>query len=376
MTTDPPKDEKDTITTGVTPTDVMNLPAVMKMIDEDIEWMQPMFDYSRERYDKEFRRYAPECPDQLDFNDDLRFKQAYLWFITEKVLPSIGRTALEEFVEKIVSPKEPEVAARMLLYGKVIRGPFRVVDVNHFPLILVEHLVSGKRYIAVSKIVDEGMLRNTFFPEGVVRGKIHPWWNGYYMFEGIISREMTYEERMSRDLGFIMDPESLLEGYNRAHMSRYESIRVNYGTTLRSSMNKYPFPWVDGMCTAAGIDTKVRTRRAEKIDALIYKLSGGYAKTLLEGKLIEQVVAIEFLHENGWIVRYGQLTRRFSYETGYWWNEQPPISDIGLLRLHGFVVVGKLPAQGRLYTVAVVPVEMRSFAEAAVLSRKVEHQES
>jgi len=359
----PPDDEKTSANAEITKEDIMNLPEVKRMIDEDTEWMQPMLDYAREHYDVEFRKYAPECPDYLDFNNDFRYRQAYMWFITEKVLPSLGRTVLDEFVEKFVSPNEQKVARRMLLYKNVIRGSFKTVDVNHLPLILVEHLESGKKYIATSKITDEDKLLNTFTTGGIVLGKIHRWWNRYYMFEGIISRKETREERMSRDLGFVIDPEALLERYNREQVLRYESIVVNYGTTLRASMNKYPSPWVDGMCEAAGIDTRVRTRKGEKIAALIYKLKSGYAKELLEGKLNRQLAALRQLHENGWIVRYGQLTKRFSHETGYWWNEHPPSSDIGLLRLHGFVVVGKLPSAGRLYTVAVVPVEMRPFVE-------------
>ncbi|MGC8562627.1 MAG: hypothetical protein ACP5UZ_04890 [Thermoplasmata archaeon] len=214
---------------------------------------------------------------------------------------------------------------------------------------------STERYVAVTKIVDEDSLRRTFFPGSTVRGKIHPWWNGYFMFDGVLSREMTEEERTAQRLKYIIDPEYLMERYNRAQTSRYESIRVNYGTTLRSSMNRYPSQWVDGMCIALDIDTKVITRRVDKIAKVLYKLSSGYAKTLLEGKLSRQMAALQVLYENDWIVKYGQLTRRFSWEMDYWWNEHPPTSDIGLLRLHGFIVVGKLPSQGRMYTVAVVP---------------------
>jgi len=69
------------------------------------------------------------------------------------------------------------------------------------------------------------------------------------------------------------------------------------------------------------------------------------------------------LFAKGWILRYGVLAKQFSEEIGMWWSEKPPKSDIGLLRLHGLVVVGRMPSPMRLYKVAVVPVEVRAQIE-------------
>jgi hypothetical protein len=72
---------------------------------------------------------------------------------------------------------------------------------------------------------------------------------------------------------------------------------------------------------------------------------------------------LRLLFAKRWILRYGVLAKQFSDEIGMWWNEKPPKSDIGLLRLHGLVVVGRMSSPRRLYKVAVVPVELRAQIE-------------
>ncbi len=46
-------------------------------------------------------------------------------------------------------------------------------------------------------------------------------------------------------------------------------------------------------------------------------------------------------------------------EDSYWWKTEPPISTIGILRLHVLLFVGKAEIGGRMYRVAVVPKDIR-----------------
>ena len=171
-------------------------------------------------------------------------------------------------------------------------------------------------------------------------------------------------------MGFIFDPGIIMERYESDQIRKFESISLNLKTTLSSAFNKYPSQWVDGMCSASGISIKqVRTKR-DKIDALVSKLENGYADYLLREKFTkEQIAILEMLHRGGWVLKYGQLTKQFSSETTFWWNEDPPTSDIGVLRLHGFIVIGKLPEGGKHYKVAVVPVELRSTVKNFLTAR-------
>lgn len=362
-------DSRESNSSSITREDIPNLPVIREMIQKDIDYSQALFEYAQEYYDRECRLYAYECPDNTDLSAELRYKQIYLWFITEKVLPSRGRTVLEEFVEKYIAPKDPEVAKRLLRSKSMIRGSFKVLDVTYYPCVLVDHLESGKRYLAVTKIPPSPQAKETFLTGSVIKGKIHPWWDKYFIFDGILTREPTREEIASQ-MGFIFDPGIIMERYESDQIRKFESISLNLKTTLSSAFNKYPSQWVDGMCSASGISIKqVRTKR-DKIDALVSKLENGYADYLLRERFTEKQIAIlEMLHRGGWVLKYGQLTKQFSSETTFWWVEDPPTSDIGVLRLHGFIVIGKLPEGGKHYKVAVVPVELRSTVKNFLTAR-------
>src|SRR5207247_3458201 len=101
-----------------------------------------------------------------------------------------------------------------------------------------------------------------------------------------------------------------------------------------------------------------------KVGRAVAKLESGYAQVLLkDGKKIPErsIEALRTLMENGFVMKYGALSRRFTAEVGFWWNDQPPESEIGLLRLHGLVAVGKMPMHGRLFRVALIPVDLRQI---------------
>ena len=356
-------DIRESTSSSITQEDISNLPMIRAMIQKDIDYSQALFEYAQKYYDEECRRYADKCPDNTDLPDELYYKQVYLWFITEMILPSKGRTVLEEFAEKYVSPKDPEAAKRLLLSKKMIRGSFRTLDATFYPYVLIDHLESGTRYLAVSKIPPSPGAKKMFLTGGVIKGKIHPWWGKYFIFDGILTREPTSEE-IAKQLGFIFDPGVIMERYENDQIRKFESISLNFKTTLSSALNKYPSQWVDGMCSASGISIKQVRNKRDKIRTLVSKLENGYADTLLREKFTrEQIAILEMLYRSGWILKYGQLTKQFSSEISLWWNEDPPESDIGVLRLHGFLVVGKLPERGRQYKVSLVPLELRAPVE-------------
>ena len=68
--------------------------------------------------------------------------------------------------------------------------------------------------------------------------------------------------------------------------------------------------------------------------------------------------ALKLVLDNGGYVKYGKLK---SYDDGitFWWEEEPPTSTIGLLRLNALLAVGKMPMSGRMFRVALIPVDIR-----------------
>jgi hypothetical protein len=332
------------------------------MSDREIEFNQRLYSYADEHY-PDFLKYAEECPDYLEgLEPEFYYKQVITWFVTEKVLPSTGKTVLEEFVEKCVVNEDPEIAARMLQRKDVIRGSFRILDDRYLPVVPVEHLETGRRYVAFFK----GEAVDARYRAGeALRAKIHPWREGCYMFDGIIVRMLSDEEWMRR-LGMItpsMMPD-LMKSYEKQELSRYESIMINDRTSLHAAMNKYPSQWVDGICVALGI-TIIGKRKEEKVKLASSRIESGYFEELLIRKKLSpsSMQALKLLKGNGWLMKYGQLTSRFSHDVGLRWSEKPPSSDLGLLRLHGLLVVGKMPAEGKMYKAAAVPVEARASIE-------------
>jgi len=346
--------------TMITNEDLQAMPQIKDFIGRETPYFQEAFDYAQEKYDEDCRRYASECPDRLRLEPELYYKQVYYWFICEKVLPSIGKTVLEDYVQAYVAPKDPEVAARMLQAGECIRGSFRILDSSHLPLMSVEHEETSKRYLALTRI-DEPESRRLFTRGSVWRAKIHPWGEKYYIFEGILARKES-DEGLARRLGLITPGmvEGMMTRMEDDWVKEHESVLVNTNTTLQSAMNKYPSQWVDAICSSLGINIKAVRLKKDKIREVISKLELNLEEAVKEKLEKGHIQALRMLMENGWIVKYGQLARRFSTDVGLYWNEHPPTSEIGVLRLHGLVVVGRMPEAGRLYKVAVVPIELRA----------------
>lgn len=67
------------------------------------------------------------------------------------------------------------------------------------------------------------------------------------------------------------------------------------------------------------------------------------------------------LEKDGGPVPTGSLTRRFGSEDddGWFWNETPPTSVMGRLRLYGLAFIGRTAVDGRLVRSMVIPKELR-----------------
>lgn len=98
-------------------------------------------------------------------------------------------------------------------------------------------------------------------------------------------------------------------------------------------------------------------RKGEKVKAIADHLERNLPSVIQ--KLTEQSrEALRLVSREGGMVQYGKL-REYDDAMSFWWNERPPESPIGVLRLHGLLAVGKMPMKGRLYKVAVIPAELR-----------------
>lgn len=325
--------------------------------EEEIDWMQKMYDYAESNFEDDFKRRAKECPYDTNFEDpELVYKQMISWFVTEWVIPSTGRTVLEDFVERHVS--DPGIARKLMQMKEVVRGPFDIIDAQ-LPRVALKNIATGVVYETYPK---EGRVNSNraraFYRKGdVINGRIHAW-GSTYLTAGIITRKLD-EGEIARKLGLITNPMLIMEWFEKKELQKAEAILVRENTTLQSAMNKYPATWVDHICKTIGVSTK--GKKEEKIRSAVSKLESGYVEDLLAHKLpAKSVNALSLIAQNGYVIKYSRLAKRFSTEIGFFWEKNSPASDVGNLRSRGLVVVGRTPEGGRLYKVALIPLELRA----------------
>lgn len=136
-------------------------------------------------------------------------------------------------------------------------------------------------------------------------------------------------------------------------------------------MNKYPCQWVDGICKALKLSTKAR--KNEKAKMIAEKLNSDI-ESVLENLPKESLKALAFVLKKGGIVKYSQLSRRFDDEIGFWWNEHPQVSTVGMLRSRGLLFVGKKAFGDRMYKVAIVTEELRQTLRKALSKDSIKRE--
>ena len=150
----------------------------------------------------------------------------------------------------------------------------------------------------------------------------------------------------------------LLEGMRAERERRALPARGRLSTLLRD----LPVQWLDATWDALDLGSERPRDRKERERRI--------AESLVEGDTLLRVVAEKLSGEERGLLAYvlergGRasavvVTRRFGSdrEDGWFWNEQPPTSVLGRVRLHGLVFVGA-PAHGRRTRTVLVPRELR-----------------
>ncbi|MFQ6137386.1 MAG: hypothetical protein ACE5PM_09445, partial [Candidatus Hydrothermarchaeales archaeon] len=307
---------------------------------------QAIFDYAMENYSENMEDAYPEFPyDDEDLDEELAFKNFADWFVLERKQPSTGKTIASEFAERF--DMDPDLRAKLFQMEQMKSGEFEILE-SKGANVIVKDRRSGEVYNV--KVFDKGEYKKG----RTVIGRLHPW-GEVYRFAGV-NRILPSDEELFDLYGFVT-PDMLMNLYEEDGIKRAENIIINPKSTISSVMNKYPAPWVDGICNALGIEIKGRKReKAKEIARVLNSEKFSDVMKKLPDGCIE---ALNFvLNKGGW-VKYGQLSRRFDGEIGYWWKENPPRSTLGLLRLHGLLFIGKMGIGGRMYRIAVVPLELR-----------------
>lgn len=118
---------------------------------------------------------------------------------------------------------------------------------------------------------------------------------------------------------------------------------------------------MDGICKALGI--AVQGEKREKVKMIVETRQSREIQAILEKLPPRCKEALKLVLEKGGWVKYSQLASRFDDEITYGWDEDPPKSTIGIIRLHALLLVGRMGISGRMYKIAVVPSELQKVIE-------------
>ncbi len=308
---------------------------------------QALFDYAMEHYTEEDSEKAmDQFPYAIEGTpEEVAWKDFIDWFIMEYKQPKTGRTIAEEFAEKM--PLDPELKKKLLQMTQIHSSTFKVVE-NKKDIIQVVDINRGKQY-TIQLIQPD---RNKYRKGRVIDGRIHPWGEVYRFAGAFVVRSMP------EDYGFITEQmtKQIMKRMFDKETGKLENIVVNQHTRTSAMLNKYPFQWIDGIAKVLGIDVKML--KDDKIRQIVSTVTANPRKIIENLPQKCQKAMNEVLQEGG-IMRYGSLAKNYDDEIDFWWNEHPPKSTLGLLRLHGLLYVGKLPMNGKLVKVAFVPKDLR-----------------
>lgn len=311
------------------------------MIDEN-NFKQVLFEYTMEKYenklDEFYDKFFDEFPyDYKGISDELHFKNFIDWLMIEKKLPETGKTIVEEFVCQHPELNE-EMKQKLLNMKNVISSEFVVLSKNKLELTLKDRK-TGNLYPARLYSNVSGIGRNT-----LIIGRIHPF-GTFYRFAGAF---------ISHNSPMILDTDVLMNAFEDRSIEQAESIVLAPYAKLTAILNKYPFQWVDGICDELGID--VKEKKDVKVK-LIANMLQSNIKEIIAAIPQKSKEALNLILNNGGFLQYGKL-KAYDDEISFWWNENPPKSTIGILRLKGILAVGKMPIAGRMYKVAVIPKDI------------------
>lgn len=313
------------------------------MIDET-NYKEVLFDYASEKYGKRFQEFHDEFYDEFpyklrDASAEMYLENFISWLVFEKTLPDTGKTILEEFVDDQHDMDE-ELRQKVLRTLDVVRSRFVILSRKRFSLKLKD--MSSKTVYTIA--LDNETPRLSV--NALVTGRIHPF-GDVFKFLGVFL--------IQPDSPFIHDVGVIMEQFNEGSIRDAEQITISPRSRLTAVLNKYPFQWVDGICDELGLSSS--GRKNIKVKEIAATVKSDLA-LILDSIPEESREALKLVLDNGGFVKYGKL-KSYDDEITFWWSDDPPTSTIGVLRLNALLVVGRIPMAGRMYKVALIPVDIR-----------------
>lgn len=306
--------------------------------------MQALFDYASNKYGRDskvlFEKYLAEFPEKGLKLDPQKYTNNFLaWLFTEKALPWSGKTIAEEFAQD--TPElSLEMKGKLAGMKNVIRSKFIVLSSNGVEL-EIKDARTGKTYRV--KLVHPADVR----PNDAMEGRIHPY-GDRYRFAGVYALSRT---------PLILDPDVMMSQWQDSEIERLENeLLLHPDSRLGAILHKYPFQWIDGICRRLGVRGRLKR---EKIAAIGARLAEGLDGIVAGLPASSSREALKICVDNGGFVKCGKLAG-YDDRVDFFWNERnEEETAVGALRKRGLVAVGRMPMDGRMHRVALIPLEIR-----------------
>lgn len=135
---------------------------------------------------------------------------------------------------------------------------------------------------------------------------------------------------------------------------------IRLDPTLNIALNKAHWQIVDAICHT--LDFPSKGKRQDKARKITELLTDAKQLRAVVKKLSHPMkLALERILDNGGWIRWKVLTREFDDQEGdeWFWNEKPPKSLLGRLRITGLMFVGTAKVGNGKTIVAVIPTDLR-----------------
>ncbi len=157
------------------------------------------------------------------------------------------------------------------------------------------------------------------------------------------------------------DPNNLIDRQAVNWVREQEEKPINPNLTLAQGLKRLPVHWLNAICRRLGLG--IAGKRAEREKAVAEFL-------LFEGRLRQAIrslppksrEALVFIMSEDGVSRLSQFKKKFGPvdEDGWFWEDEPPASILGQLRVSGLAFVGRVPNGGRGLPAAVIPRDLRA----------------
>lgn len=179
-------------------------------------------------------------------------------------------------------------------------------------------------------------------------------------------RMLTEMKAYLRQADLLMNLPSVADIAN-ARREEIEEKPIALNVTLAGALRQIPVEWLNAATTVHGLPPTKRRPEREKALAAALKDPVRLRRALAAESADVRACLQSLLDAGGWC-KLQALTKRFGSQEpdGFFWDEQPPTSAVGRLRVLGLAFVGRAVVGGKRYKVAVIPEDLRALLVAEI----------